>query len=309
MISQVVATILVLISPHLLNGASFLTNAVNAPNQNFPVSYGPQISAKSAIVLNTKNNKVLYEKNPDLVLPIASITKLVSALVFLEHNNLDWNEMVEIKPEDFKFQEESPYTSVDAFESGLQPKQLNVRPGNKMKVSDIFNAGLIGSLNNLLKTLARITEKNGKTFPELMNKKAENLGMKNSNFIEPTGLSPKNYSTAHDLIVLIQEAMNNSYLKKTLQREKYFFQVYSNGQKVPYNVKNTDELLNTFIKFKGGKTGYLDESGYCFVGISEFENKNLAVAVLNSDSDKSRFQEAKSLIWWSANQINEKPVK
>src|SRR6056297_2342189 len=183
MISQFIATILVLVAPHLLNGASFLANAVNTPNQDFPVSYGPQISAKSAVVLNTKTNKVLYEKNPDLVLPIASITKLVSDLVFLEHNNLDWDEKVEIKSEDFKFQEESPYTSVEAPESGLQPKQLNVRPGDKMKVSDVFNAGLIGSLNNLLKTLARITPKNGKTFPELMNEKAEDLGMENSNFI------------------------------------------------------------------------------------------------------------------------------
>ncbi len=306
MISQVIATILLIVSPYFVNGAGFLINATNTPEKEFPVSYGPKITAKSAVVLDLNSEKVLYEKNPHLVLPIASITKLVSALVFLDNNNIDWEKKIEIKEKDSEFKKESPYTSIDVIESGLQPKQLRVAPGYKVKVRDIFNAGLIGSLNNLVNVLSRITSKpDNKNFADLMNEKAKDLGMNNSFFFEPTGLSPKNYSTAKDLILLIKEAMENSYLKKTLQREEYSFNAYArNGSLLSFKVESTDKLLNTFINFTGGKTGYLDESGYCFVGMSRFENKNLAVVVLNADSSQDRFQEAKSLVWWSANQID-----
>jgi len=306
MFSQIIATILLIISPTLFGEVGFLSGAINTPQKDFPVSFGPKISAKSALVFDLDQEKVLYQKNPDLVLPIASITKLMSALVFLDNNDLDWDEKIAITASDFKFKEESPYTKIDIPESGLKPKQLNIRPGSKMRVRDVLNAGLIGSLNNLLNTLARITiNDNNEEFVDLMNQKAAELGMNNSFFVDPTRLSPKNYSTSRDLIILIKEAMNNSYLKKTLQRTRYDFTVYSqNGANLTFNVKNTDKLLNTFIDFKGGKTGYLDESGYCFVGISRFENRNLAVTVLNSESSKARFQEAKSLIWWSVDQLN-----
>ena len=134
-----------------------------------------------------------------------------------------------------------------------------------------------------------------------MNEKAQFLGMKNTIFVEPTGLDAGNKSTAEDIVKLVLETMKQDKIREALKIRTYDFPVFEiNGQKNYQRVWNTDKLLGTFVNLTGAKTGYLEESGYCFAGLSNYKDKQLVVILLNAATDQIRFQEAKSLIWWSA---------
>jgi len=258
----------------------------------FPYSLGPKITAESALALDLNSGQVCFSKNKEKVLSIASITKLMTTLVFLENNKLDFEQEIKIEPQDI--------ISNSASLKDLEPASLNIKPGQRIKLKDIFNAGLIRSANDAMKILARLIEINSeKSFVDLMNEKAISLGMTNSFFVEPTGLNFENKSTAEDLVKLIFSAFKKEEIKTALNTPIYDFSVYDFGKISYQRVWNTNELLNSFINLKEAKTGYLNESGYCLVGISDYQNKQFLVVILNSATSQSRFQEAKSLIWWS----------
>ncbi len=258
----------------------------------FPYSLGPKITAESALALDLNSGKICFSKNQEKVLSIASITKLMTAVVFLENNKFDFEEEIKIESQDI--------IPNSIFPKDLEPASLNVRPGQKIKLKDIFNAGLIKSANDAMKILARLIEINSeKSFVDLMNEKAISLGMINSFFIEPTGLNFENKSTVEDLVKLIFSALKKEEIKIALNTKVYDFPVYDFGEISYQRVWNTNELLNSFINLKEAKTGYLNESGYCLVGVSDYQNKQFLVVILNSATSQSRFQEAKSLIWWS----------
>ena len=152
-----------------------------------------------------------------------------------------------------------------------------------------------------MRILASLTKSNGKkTVVDLMNEKARTLDMTNTYFIEPTGLSPKNYSTAQDLVKLLKEAMQKDEIRQAIGKRIYDINIIGiNGQKRYQRIYSTNKLLNSFVSLIGAKTGYLDESGYCLVGLSNYQNRQLAVVILGAATDQDRFQEAKSLIWWT----------
>lgn len=262
---------------------------------NYPYSLGPEITAESALAIDLEEGKTCFSKNEKKILPIASITKLMTGLVFLEHNNQDWEKYIEIKKEDMIVNSVS--------KNDLEPATLRLKSGEKIKIIDLFSAGLIRSGNDAMKVLARIIESESeKNFIELMNKKALELGMKNTHFTDPTGLDVNNKSTAEDIVKLVLEALKREEISRVLDKSVYDFSVINRGGIIEYyRVWNTNKLLGNFINLKGAKTGYLDESGYCFAGLSNYQEKQLVIVILNSKSDKDRFQEAKSLIWWSRN--------
>ena len=135
-----------------------------------------------------------------------------------------------------------------------------------------------------------------------MNEKAILLDMRNTNFIEPTGLNSKNYSTAQDLIKLVSYAMQKKEIIQAIGNTMYDIKIVKYNNEIIYQrIYSTNKLLNNFINLIGAKTGYLDEGGYCFAGLSNYKNQKLAVVVLGAITDAHRFQEAKSLIWWAVN--------
>lgn len=206
----------------------------------------------------------------------------------------DWQKEVE-----YIFQDNIALTDK---QSDIEPSQIKFAIGEKIKIKDLFAAGLIRSANNAIKTLARqINFCCNQTFIDKMNQKAKELGMINTLFIEPTGLSPKNISTAEDLAKLIQIISEKSEIAKLLSTEIYSFQAQDKNNQIKlYQLKNNNKLLNSFLKIKAAKTGYLDEAGYCFAGILEYNKKKLAVILLGSQSEKDRLQEVKGLAWWAA---------
>jgi len=287
---------LVTLAP-VFSKAIFLDQAVDFRSHNnidTIYSLGPELTAKSALTVNLENGEICFSKNSTNILPIASITKLMSSLIFLENMTQEWDERISIKKEDLIINSES--------DGDIEPAGLNIREGQILELEDIFIAGLIRSANDAMKVLARLIDlSSNKSFVDLMNDKAQLLGMNDTIFIEPTGLDIGNQSTAEDLVKLILEAMKRDKIRETLKIRTYDFPVFEiNGQKNYQRVWNTDKLLGSFVNLTGGKTGYLEESGYCFAGLSNYRDKQLVVILLNAATDQDRFQEVKSLIWWSA---------
>lgn len=307
MISFVLSILLLLNSSQSLSSVVFLDNVIEQSQEkdiDFPYSLGPKISAKSALVVDIDTEEILFSKNQTYILPIASITKLMTALVFLENKTKRWDELVVVIPDDLIIYSESPFTgsAENILESTLDPAGLDIKVGQRLTVQDIFYGGLIKSANNAMNILTRLVNPCcDKTFIDLMNEKAKALNMTNTNFIEPTGLNSKNYSTAQDLVKLIKEAMEREEIRQALNNKVYDIGIIDiNGKKIYQRIYSTNKLLGSFINLVGAKTGYLDESGYCFVGLSNYQDRRLAVIILGADTSESRFQEAKSLIWWTS---------
>ena len=297
MLSFILATIFFLTLSPVFPQAAFLDQAINNSSYSgvdFPYSLGPELTAESALVVDLENGEVCFTKNSTKVLPIASITKLMTILVFLENRNQEWEEKILVRAEDMIINSEP--------EDDLEPAGLNLRPGQRLELKDIFIAGLIRSANDAMKILARLVNSSlDKDFVDLMNEKAQFLGMSDTIFIEPTGLDVGDQSTAEDLIKLVLATMKKDEIREALKIKTYDFPVFEpDGQKKYQRVWNTDKLLGSFVNLVGAKTGYLKESGYCFAGLSNYQDEQLVVILLNAVTDEDRFQEVKSLIWWSA---------
>ncbi len=251
----------------------------DAPYRLNSSSLGIKISAASAMVVDKRTNSILWQKNPEEARPIASITKLMTALVFLD-NNPGWQTEVTIQESDSR-------------EGG----RVRVYNGEKMYVKDLFNASLVASSNNSTMALARSTGLTEEGFVEAMNQKAQELGMSDSIFFEPTGLDPANVSTAFDIIKLAQTALSQPDIAAATKQKEYKFSIINAPRN--YTLKNTDRLLNSYLNVVSGKTGFLDEAGYCLVSNIDNNGHEVLVVVLGSETEDSRFQEVKALSQWS----------
>jgi D-alanyl-D-alanine carboxypeptidase len=246
-------------------------------------SLGIFTTARAAIVIDEDSGTVLFEKNSKEKLPIASLTKLMTALVFLE-TNPDWEKEIKLLKEEEK-----------------EGSILYARAGEKVKVKDLFNMMLVGSVNNAALALVRSTGLSQEDFVKKMNEKAKDLEMHDTFFVDPTGLEPANTSTVSDLARLVVQAFQREEIQKATTLSEYVFKT-ANGK--TYYIKNTNELLLSFLnkppyKIIGGKTGYLDEAKYCLALETERDGHRIISVVLGSDTLYDRFQESKGLIVWA----------
>ena len=251
----------------------------DAPYRVNNQSLGVEITAQSALIIDKKTGVILWQKNPEEVRSIASITKLMTALVFLDHNP-GWQTEVIIQTSDYR-------------EGG----RIRVYQGERLYVKDLFNASLVASANNATMSLVRSTGLSEEEFVKAMNQKALDLGMTQSNYIEPTGLDPQNVSTAFDINKLAQAAFSHSEIVQATIQSEYQFEVLNTSR--TEILKNTDKLLESYLNVQAGKTGYLDEAGYCLASqIRGPEGQEVRIVVLGSESEASRFQETKALAQW-----------
>ncbi len=246
---------------------------------------GIETNAKAVAVLDWNSQQLLFEKNADEPMPIASITKLMTALVVLD-TEPNWESVVEFILEDERI--------------GDLPV---LRPGDQVTVRDLFNLSLVSSSNDGSMALARSTGMSHDEFVRHMNLKAADIGMEGYYFVEPTGLDSRNSATAIDVARLIRAALNQEEIAETVLMRLYDFETIDDG--ASHRVWSTDRLLDSFLtkppySFLGGKTGYLREAGYCFGAAASNENGNKVIAVvLGANSKDQRFQEVKRLIWWA----------
>lgn len=252
-------------------------------------SLGVEVTAKSFIVVEPESGAILYEKNARDPRAIASITKLMTALVFLD-SNPDWDKKVTM--------------AADDFEAGAKPSLL---PGDQVTVKDLFYAMMVASSNEAAKALARSTGLSPEDFVFQMNLHARLLEMNDSRFVEPTGLSAGNQASAEDVIKLIQVAFSHSEMRKAGATKNYT--VRTIGGNLARNLQSTDKILKedfgteeASYKIEMGKTGFINAAGYCFASqVKDDKNRKLLIAVLGSSSTYDRFTDTKSLAYWVFN--------
>ncbi len=247
-------------------------------------SIGVKTSAESVLALDAGTGEILYAKNIKKQRPIASITKLMTALVFLEHNP-GWDEKVVFSEEDKK--------------EGSKDYIYN---GEQVSVRDLFHLGLMLSNNSSMASLVRSTGFSEDEFVAIMNKKAEEFGMADTEFTGIIGLDTGNVSTAADVAKLAAAAFANEDIKTATQKGRYTVSISNSGRQ--FYIYNTNYLLSSYLnegdfKIVGGKTGHLNEAGYCLT--TQIKNNNggeIISVVLGSGSMAGRFSDTKALSSW-----------
>ncbi|MCC7357300.1 D-alanyl-D-alanine carboxypeptidase [Candidatus Uhrbacteria bacterium] len=237
----------------------------------------------SAVVIDAATNKELYAFKPTKKWPAASLTKLMTALVFVEKRP-SWNTVVKL-------------SKADEVGGG----RLRLAVGSRFTVRDAFYSSLVGSANNATMALARSTGYSKKGFLNLMNKKAKAIGMTSSSYADPSGMEPTNIITARDMVKLMRASFAYSEIQKAASTGTYKFT--AKNPTVQKTILTTDKLKGqTDLRILGAKTGFLYESEYNFVMKVRPENqtgKDLYVVVLGAPTKQGSFQAAESLAKWA----------
>ncbi|MEA2064741.1 MAG: RlpA-like double-psi beta-barrel domain-containing protein [Patescibacteria group bacterium] len=257
-----------------------------------------RVNAKSAIIVNSKNGKIIWAKNSGHQMPIASITKLMAAKVVLDLDT-NWEKVITYSASD---------DDVTDYAEKWEMAYLNVKIGEQLTVKDLFFSSLVGSANNAVYALARSTGLLRNGFTETMNRKAKELGMENTHFTEPSGLDPANISTAQDLAKLGRKVFNSMDILRATTNKAYSFQTLNTED--PHTIKNRNRLLATDMYILGTKTGYLDEAGRCLIVKAKNENQNeiIVVTLGNFSKDSGNyFKETEELTKWGLEQCQ--PLK
>ena len=237
-----------------------------------------EINALSAIAFDTKSEKILYQKNIDEKLPIASLTKLMTADVFLENNNPE--QIVTI--------------SKKSVETYGEMGELTV--GEKIKAKDLLYILLMQSSNDAADALAEnMEEYQTGNLVSLMNKKVKEIGAYDTSFIDPAGLDENNLSTALDLTKITQYAIQHKLILEILQTSTA--DILSIDGRYNHRLTNTNKFLETMPNVLGGKTGYTEEAGECMILLFQIPEKDniIITIVLNAEN---RIKETEKLINW-----------
>ncbi len=253
----------------------------------------PITKARASLVMNEETGEILFEKNIDKKFPIASLTKLVAMKVFFDQKiSLD-KEVIYMEQDELY-----NYEYCESWESA----KLRVKQGDIMTVEDLVYSSLIGSANNAVETLVRVSGISRLEFIKKMNDFVKKQGAQNTNFIEPTGLSPNNVSTARDYAIIIKEVFKSPIIEKISITPKYKF--YTVNTKEYHKLINTNYFIRSDffattnnLKITGSKTGYLDEALHCLITRAQGPNKEKVLVVNLGAPDKTTsFEEVKELI-------------
>ena len=238
----------------------------------------PRLHAKAAYVVDATSNRVLFQKNPEELYPIASLTKLMTALVFFQ-TGPQFDQVVEIAREDVK-----------------NSSRSHIRPREEITVRDLLHAALMASDNVATKALVRSCGVPTEEFVRRMNLLADSLGLTGARFVEPTGLSEQNVATAQAIAALLRTAASNPIVGSIMQKQTYTF---ASDRKL-HRLVNTNRLLRSKWRITGGKTGFISEAGYCLATLVETPSGTEVTAVLlGAPSNRLRFAEARRLLDWT----------
>lgn len=239
-------------------------------------SPAPVINAKAAIVFDLGSGKVLYEKNADKRLPIASLTKLMTVVVARENFSLD--EVV----------------TISENAANQPPAKIWLKPGEKISVEDLIKTALIRSGNDATVALAEHSN-DLENFVAQMNEKAITLGLQNTHFTNPVGYDdPKNYSTVYDLALLASYVLRDPLLKNIAAQNRET--IFSTENRA-YHLASTNVLFGSYLDIRGLKTGSTEEAGACFAAMAKSEDARETLAIVLDSPN--RFQEAKVMLEWA----------
>ncbi len=227
------------------------------------------IAAERAIVIEPRSNTVFFAKNPRVRCPVASIQKLLTALLVVEQETLD--QLVEVLPEDLP------------GDPQCLPVTAGLRPGHAYSRRNLLTAMLVGSANDAANALARDHSGDRDAFVDAMNVRAVELGMNSSRFCNPTGLPHEGqFSTAEDIAALARTIDCIPSLRDIVAMSACDL-IHGDGSTVHLN--NTNRLLHTMHSCDGMKTGFTRASGHCLVASGSFRQIRRIVIALNSTMD------------------------
>ncbi|KKR88671.1 MAG: hypothetical protein UW43_C0002G0057 [Candidatus Yanofskybacteria bacterium GW2011_GWA1_44_21] len=235
------------------------------------------IGAKSAAVYDIRSGRFLYEKNSRQRLPVASLTKIITAVVVLEKFNT------------------RDTVAVSAAAVRVDGEKQDLYEGELLKIEDLLKMMLVDSSNDAAYALKDYASQKGINLVEAMNQKISTLGLNDTNFLDPAGLNDEGYSSAQDMVRISRYAMKHDMIWEFLRQKES--SVQSLDGKIMHALKNTNILLGNLPNIIGGKTGNTDNALGCLVLLVSIPEKNdtLISVVLGS---KDRFGETEKLINW-----------
>jgi D-alanyl-D-alanine endopeptidase (penicillin-binding protein 7) len=241
----------------------------------------PNVQALGALVLDLDQGVELYARKPDQPRPIASISKLAAALVVMDRN-LPLDELTTIKKVD-----------AEVAKGGATSRLLE---GMTLTNRDLLHAAMMGSDNRAVSAMGRAVGLTASALAAAMTKKAQELGLKQTRFLEPTGLSFENVSTPREIIVLLRAAMSHPVLGPVVRRAEY--EAHPVARPAIKYVTTHKPAARANTQVLAGKTGYNDAARYCLVLIARVADRTIAVSILGTEGKLTRFGDVARVADW-----------
>ena len=265
-----------LLTIFILNTNNFIVFAQEEANQSLDVN------AKSAILIEATTGKVLYEKNPDEKLSPASVTKVMTIYLIYEaiaNNKIKWDDVV----------------TVSEHAASMGGSQIFLEPMEKQDVKTLTKSIVIASANDAAVAMAEHIAGSEEEFVKLMNQKAKELGMENSNFENACGLdtdTTNHYMSARDIAIISRELMTKyPEVKEFTTKWQDTITHKTKKGETEFGLTNTNKLLKMYDGATGLKTGSTSKALYCLSGSAERDGMSLIAVVMASPEPKTRFQE------------------
>lgn len=237
-----------------------------------------EIKAKSAILMEPNTGNILYESNSDEVLAPASITKIMSLLLVMEAIDKGMFDLETV-------------ISASEHACSMGGSQIWLEPGESMTVDDLLKAAVVASANDATVALGEAVAGSEEGFVAMMNARAKELGMLNTNFVNATGLDAKGHvTTAHDVALMSCELIKHDLIKKY---STVWMDTLRDGKS---ELVNTNKLVRFYKGTTGLKTGTTSTAGYCLSATAERDGMELVAVVMGGETSPDRFNGAKKLL-------------
>ena len=228
----------------------------------------PQIGAVAAIVVDQQSGAVLYAKNEHLDRSPASITKIITAIVALERGKLD--DVVKVS-----------YDATELVDSTL----MGLYPNDQLTLRDLLYGLMLPSGNDAALAIANHIAGSKRAFAEMMNKRMGDLGLRDSQFVNPHGLDARgHFTSAYDMAMISRYGMRNDTFRQLASARSYNVSLVRQGETLRYPIYNLNRLLTSYTGGDGIKVGYTEDAGHTIVGSATRDGHGIIAAVLGSEN-------------------------
>lgn len=276
--------------PTTINAPSFTLPSAPAPmppTKKRPESLGPVVSSKGAVIVDVASGSVLFSKDSKVVRPIASLTKLMTAMVVLDQG-LDGDKTITLEAGDF---EETSF----------------FQAGDALTRRDAFKAMLVGSVNEIANAFARTSPGGREAFVSAMRAKAQMLDLDSASFADASGVNRGSRASTVDVARMLRSALGYAEIRSDSSMLGLLVRTVAMGNvpSRPVNIKATNLLLTSYLnkepyRIVAAKTGSLPDAGYCLAQVTENGNGHQIISVtLGSVDHLTRFQDVKAMTGWA----------
>ena len=260
----------------------FLTSLITLGGlHSHALAQGPNLLSQAALILDASSGEPIFAKNANAVTPIASITKLMTAIVVIDAQQ-SFDEVLTVDVDDLDY---------------LKASRSRLSLGSQLSRREMLQLALMSSENRAASALGRFYPGGLKAAVAAMNAKAKSLGMVNTRYVDTSGLSPENVSTARDLAVLVQAAQRYPLVREYSTQSDQYVQIPATGQTLHYNNSNAlvkSDGWNISVQ----KTGFIREAGRCVVMLAQIAQRPVVLVLLDSVGKFSRLGDAQRVKTW-----------